>query len=86
MKPTQRIQEIYALYISNRHSHTTNDIDHLKAWCGAIETFLDEQDEKSKLCPVCEGKGQVPTGFYLGTRTSSYSPETCRRCNGIGTI
>lgn len=40
-------------------------------------------------CPVCEGRGWLPHGFY---RTSQYfgststADECCRRCNGTGTI
>ena len=42
-------------------------------------------------CPVCEGKGIVPNGFYdaIGVNTwttSDVTPETCRTCNGSGII
>lgn len=46
-------------------------------------------------CPVCEGRGQVPFGFYnqLGpysgtsiTITSGTYPETCRSCQGQGVV
>jgi hypothetical protein len=46
----------------------------------------------TELCPVCQGKGIVPRGFYripLGQETfsdSSTSPEQCKRCVGVGTI
>jgi len=44
-----------------------------------------------QLCPVCRGAGIVPQGFYVtvpgcfhsGTSTA---PDTCRRCEGTGTI
>jgi len=40
-------------------------------------------------CPVCEGRGTVPHGFYsheeMGTDAST-APETCRTCNGQGVI
>lgn len=44
-----------------------------------------------EICPVCGGKGLVPTGFYtaIGTpyySTTSTSPETCRSCGGKGYI
>jgi hypothetical protein len=40
-------------------------------------------------CPVCQGKGSVPRGFYLsapdGTgAVSGTVPVTCRSCNGLG--
>ena len=39
-------------------------------------------------CPVCEGKGFVPNGFYITTNghwtTNSLEPEKCRSCvNGV---
>lgn len=42
-------------------------------------------------CPVCEGNGLVPAGFYdapVGTplTLSSTAPEKCRSCNGTGII
>lgn len=42
-------------------------------------------------CPVCEGKGLVPNGFYLAVgvteyTTSSMTPETCRSCDGKGIV
>ena len=44
-----------------------------------------------QICPVCGGKGLVPTGFYtaIGTpyySTTNTSPETCRSCGGKGYI
>lgn len=41
-------------------------------------------------CPVCNGRGFVPNGFYSTTNESWYSsstaPETCRTCNGSGMV
>ncbi len=38
-------------------------------------------------CPVCEGRGEVPMGFYLGqTAGTSMSPQQCRSCHGTGTV
>lgn len=41
-------------------------------------------------CPVCNGNGLVPNGFYLQTSgnwsSSSITPEACRSCNGTGII
>lgn len=35
-------------------------------------------------CPVCSGRGFVPSGFY-GVPVNT-NCERCRRCNGEGTI
>jgi len=35
-------------------------------------------------CPVCEGRGFVPAGFY-GIQEGTGSPA-CRRCDGLGTV
>ena len=41
-------------------------------------------------CPVCNGNGLVPNGFYMQTSghwsTSSITPETCRSCGGTGVV
>ena len=45
-------------------------------------------------CPVCDGHGIVPGGFYLSTNqysvsnytSSNYTSEICRACNGKGII
>jgi len=57
--------------------------------------FPNEQSYKTlsgscHCCPVCDGKGIVPNGFYasvcgFGTTTSTI-PETCRSCSGNGFI
>lgn len=40
-----------------------------------------------QLCPVCQGRGMVAPGFYLGeTATAGTCGEECRRCKGLGTI
>ncbi len=46
---------------------------------------------KWQICPVCEGRGIVPNGFYLYPTgqtfvSSSASPEKCRTCDGKGII
>lgn len=39
-------------------------------------------------CPVCNGKGIVPIGFYdlSGTSTFKKIEDKCRSCNGTGII
>ena len=41
-------------------------------------------------CPVCNGNGLVPNGFYMQTSghwsTSSITPEPCRSCGGTGIV
>ncbi len=44
---------------------------------------------KPHTCPVCEGRGTVPCGFYSHQEhftSSSTSPETCKTCNGGGIL
>lgn len=58
------------------------------------EVALQQQPVSKSLvphrCPVCNGKGLVPNGFYMQTSgnwsTSSITPETCRSCSGSGII
>lgn len=46
--------------------------------------------EKAVACPVCYGRGFVPTGFYDSTGLTWVSTttgnETCRSCSGKGYI
>ena len=36
-------------------------------------------------CPICEGTGKVPAGFYsMGVVVSDSKSETCRSCQGTG--
>jgi DnaJ-class molecular chaperone len=41
-------------------------------------------------CPVCNGSGNVPCGFYNPIQYEStgtyFGTEMCRRCQGQGTI
>ena len=40
-------------------------------------------------CPVCEGCGLLPIGFYNPygqSATNSLEPEKCRTCDGKGII
>jgi len=40
-------------------------------------------------CPVCNGKGVLPHGFYITSETfitSSTEDEICKTCNGQGII
>jgi len=39
-------------------------------------------------CPVCQGRGTVPQGFYNhgDMLTSSLTPEQCRTCLGTGIV
>lgn len=48
-------------------------------------------ENKPYICPVCNGRGHVPNGFYsvvggTGWTTSSITPEICRSCNGTGIV
>lgn len=44
----------------------------------------------AEACPVCNGNGLVPNGFYSQTTslwsTASTTPGTCRGCDGKGWI
>lgn len=39
-------------------------------------------------CPVCEGKGVVPAGFYesCGGYLTNISSITCQSCDGTGIV
>lgn len=42
-------------------------------------------------CPVCDGRGNVPRGFYdcnpiLHNTSTDCSPEVCKSCGGSGIV
>jgi hypothetical protein len=38
-------------------------------------------------CPVCDGTGKVPAGFYNeGYGSTNACPEQCQTCKGIGIV
>jgi DnaJ-class molecular chaperone len=42
-------------------------------------------------CPVCNGQGDVPSGFYTAIGLNEWpvtniAPEPCRTCNGTGMV
>ena len=40
-------------------------------------------------CPICNGTGKAPNGFYesTGTWTTKHAnPEPCRTCKGTGIV
>lgn len=41
-------------------------------------------------CPICDGVGQVPGGYYtrvgVNTWSSTTVSEPCRSCNGSGIV
>ena len=45
---------------------------------------------QAQVCPVCNGKGIVPNGFYNTTNptytSTSTAPEPCRTCCGSGMV
>jgi len=48
------------------------------------------EEKKPFCCPVCNGRGYVPVGFYQSTGptfvTSSTATDPCRSCNGKGVV
>lgn len=50
----------------------------------------EQTGKKPYVCPVCNGTGNVPSGFYSRTgkmwSTTTMTPEPCRSCDGRGVI
>ena len=51
---------------------------------------MSEHETKPYQCPVCNGNGLVPNGFYNQTSgywsSTSTMSETCQSCNGTGIV
>jgi hypothetical protein len=67
--------------------------------CSCLNTIPSEPELNNKTvqlqgpykCPVCEGRGTVPSGFYnqgtWGTWVvSAWGVEMCRSCQGTGVL
>jgi len=57
---------------------------------GNYTAMRDPTTLKPHCCPVCNGQGIVPNGFYMYPQreyaSTSTAPETCRSCGGKGYI
>lgn len=55
-------------------------------WTGGLQINTSPPQQPYR-CPVCEGRGNVPAGFYsrVGASTAA-NPENCRSCMGAGII
>lgn len=66
-------------------------MEYYNKYCEFLENYNTISNKKSPFrCPVCNGKGVVPNGFYTSVggswQSTSLSPEKCRTCNGTGVI
>ena len=61
-------------------------------WCGrCCQPQVFYAPKTCAKCPVCEGKGMVPAGFYgaIGAEhwtVGTLTPEPCRSCNQTGVV
>jgi len=58
--------------------------------CTCPSTPIEPQVTIQQKCPICEGHGIVPGGFYNSVSgaemISSSGTEMCRNCNGTGVV
>jgi hypothetical protein len=66
--------------------------DPIEGWArpAFMQEEVSETMSKPFKCPVCNGCGHVPTGFYSnatgGGTSNTTAPDTCRTCHGSGVI
>ena len=69
------------LHQQQNSSTSTNDYP--------LTKVLDPNGRVPYKCPVCEGRGNLPVGFYVpysnGSSTTA-AIESCRSCQGQGVI
>lgn len=92
-----------AVYTLERLKHTESKWPGTEDVCDALEMAIDAlkmsetgepltQAHSVQVCPVCHGKGMLPTGFYGGESCGKEAifhnrfPETCRTCFGKGVV
>ena len=53
-----------------------------------INLNFDLDGRQPSVCPVCEGKVDMSSDFYItaSSTTSGVHYETCRTCNGTGVV
>ena len=52
-----------------------------------IQFYRATCDPQPYKCPVCEGRGNMPVGFYdRATTMTNTGPEMCRACAGMGIV
>jgi DnaJ-class molecular chaperone len=76
--------------------HFNQSLLYVDYWIDLFDSFYNSKYQEIKMstpyaCPVCGGRGLVPSGFYMaiGVDTwggSSLAPDTCRSCQGTGII
>lgn len=64
-------------------------IDAVEALASALASSRGPTPDPPYLCPLCFGRGHVPSGFYTSTvgvpwATSTTAPDMCRMCEGKG--
>ena len=63
--------------------------DNAEAWGYKGTYYTGEPERKPYCCPVCNGRGVLPQGFYNTSErfaSSSLADIQCRSCNGRGII
>lgn len=64
------------------------DWENLKLFLDVLERIASSLEKRNGLpyrCPVCDGRREVPAGFYLSVGLS-VAPEQCKSCNGLGIL
>jgi hypothetical protein len=54
-------------------------------WQHAVTNQVAIPQVRPYCCPVCQGRGTVPAGFYHGISAST-NPEQCKSCAGSGVL
>lgn len=66
-----------------------NDVIDYKTQTKSLKWNYTKSPSSVARCPICNGTGNVPGGFYNstgGTFISNVSIEVCRSCSGKGYI
>jgi len=83
----ERLLELSRKYNGSWEDWNTTDKEEYNQLKDKITKALENN---ISICPICNGNGLVPNGFYAQTSgrwsTSSTSAEQCQSCNGCGYI
>ena len=74
---------------SEDYNTTPECLSNPNALVNIIYSTNTKEEKEPYLCPVCWGRGSVPSLFYCSEHGGGFTdgnPETCRTCEGKGIV
>ena len=89
----QKCQEYAGVFKDQRDALLTEQPDPARLAHGWAQDdpFVIKFDSSPHTCPVCKGKGRMPSGFFGAVGVDTWSsgiaePDICQPCKGTGLV